>query len=97
MRPAERDIILRLPKRRGFRNRPHGPKSFPINLGLFKKFEGVVDKAALEKAGFWNSRSRREPKILGTGEILKPIVVKGIKVSQSAKIKIEKAGGKVMA
>lgn len=95
MRPAERDIILRLPKRRGFKNRPHGQKPFPINLGLFKKFEGVVDKAALHKSGLWNSRSKREPKILGTGEILKPITIKGIKVSQSAKIKIEKAGGKV--
>jgi large subunit ribosomal protein L15 len=34
-------------------------------------------------------------KILGTGELTKKFVAKGIIVSESAKTKIEKAGGKV--
>ena len=34
-------------------------------------------------------------KILGTGEIAFPIAVSGIKVSESAKMKIVKAGGSV--
>jgi large subunit ribosomal protein L15 len=95
IRPAERDIILRIPKRRGFRNRPYKPKAFPVNLKTLLRFEGVIDKAALERAGIWNPRSGMAPKILGSGKITKAVVVKGIKVSKNAKMEIEKAGGKI--
>ena len=34
-------------------------------------------------------------KILGTGEITKKVFVEGCRISESAKVKIEKAGGTV--
>ncbi len=43
-----------------------------------------------------SSGYRGEVKILGRGEIAVPVRLKGIRVSKSAKMKIEKAGGVVM-
>ena len=52
---------------------------------------GGAARAILEAAG----RDKGEIKILATGEIAFPITLKGMKVSEAAKVKIEKAGGKV--
>ena len=34
MRPAQRDLILRIPKHRGFRNKPQGPEAIVFNVGF---------------------------------------------------------------
>lgn len=36
-----------------------------------------------------------EVKILGEGEITKPLIIEGCQISKSAKEKIEKAGGQI--
>ncbi|MDP3956627.1 MAG: 50S ribosomal protein L15 [bacterium] len=103
IRPAERDLIIRIPKRRGFRNKPKSEKSVVFNLGdlsLFVKShsDGSVaslDKHALIGAGLLPKRFRGDVKILGNGEINAPLRVEGLKVSKSARGKIEKAGGSV--
>ena len=104
LRPAERDLILRLPKQRGFANLPKSDKAMILNLGeIAAKFKSYREgKGALELnhemlkvAGFLSSDYRGGVKLLGTGELEFPVNVKGIKVSASAKAKIEKAGGKV--
>ncbi|MDP2695887.1 MAG: uL15 family ribosomal protein [bacterium] len=86
IRPAERDYIQRLPKLRGHRNNPKSPKLAVVNVSdLEKLIDGnVVDASALPKT-----------KILGNGNVKKAFEIKGVPLSESAKKKIEAAGGKV--
>lgn len=105
-RPEMREIIKKLPKLRG-----HGVnraatvnservKPVPVNLGAI---EAAFDNGAevspktLVAAGVVSLRRKKAPavKILGAGEISKKITVVGCEVSESAKAKIEKAGGTV--
>jgi len=102
IRPAERDLIIRLPKRRGFRNKPLSVKPIGINLGRLDQLFGVhngipavVDRAHLVAVGVVSPRDTRDIKILGNGNALSAIHIKGFRVSRSARAKIEKAGGKV--
>ncbi len=104
IRPAERDIILKLPKMRGFRNKPKADVPVVINLRtLAKRFESqakggaavVVNHEALRAANLIKKDYKRIVKLLGQGEIAFAVAVQGIQVSKSAKLKIEKAGGKV--
>lgn len=89
IRPAERDILIRLPKLRGFRNKPLKSPAIVVNVGdLEKRFNQL--KALKEK-----DKSVRI-KVLGNGEIKKSFEIKGWQVSESAKKKIEAAGGKIL-
>jgi large subunit ribosomal protein L15 len=107
LRPAERDLILRLPKQRGFANLPKDDKPIAFNLAeLSLELKSFVqgknalqlDRNALKVAGLLRKGYDGEVKVLGGGEISFPLAIdgsKGIKVSASARAKIEKAGGKV--
>ena len=102
IRPAIRDLIMRLPKRRGFSNRPMRSKPFSFNLSdLVKRIkplakgEFIVDKNLLKEIGITPSDYRGEVKMLGDGRIDFAIIVQGLKISEGAKMKIEKAGGHV--
>lgn len=100
-RPELRDIIKKLPKLRGyafksFRNKPvilnldqiesrldDGSKITPqflLEKGMIKKIAGKMPKV----------------KILASGEVSKKFVIDGCLISESAKIKIEKAGGSIV-
>lgn len=84
----------RLPKR-GFTN-IFATNYAIVNLGdLDKKFEdgAVVDTEAIVKSGLI-SKVEDGIKVLGRGEITKNLTVKAAAFSESAKEKIEKAGGK---
>ena len=95
IRPAIRDLIQRLPKLRGYANKPVTAETTPINIGDLAKVKGtVVSMKTLLEAGLLRSASATA-KILGDGEITRAITIEGLKVSASAKAKIEKAGGKV--
>lgn len=96
IKPAIRELIIRIPKLRGVKNKSIFPKTIAINIGeLFKKTkETTITKESLVNLGF--IRNKKVPvKILANGEIGKSLTVKGIKVSAKAKEKIEAAGGKV--
>lgn len=104
IRPAERDLINRLPKLRGFANKPVSKFAVAINLSdiekKFKKYAAgkhavVVNREALIEARLLSKNYRGPVKILGKGAITIPLNLKGIKVSAAAKVNIEKAGGKV--
>lgn len=101
MRPAIRDLVLRLPKIRGFRNKPTALKAIVLNVkdldGLRKKSGGelVVSIESLKALGKVPMRYQGPVKILSEGEIDFAVKVSGVKVSESAKAKIEKAGGQV--
>lgn len=105
IRPAQRDLILRIPKKRGFANKPKSSKPLALNIkDLAKavqnltagKAELTIDREKLKSFGLLPNRYRGEVKVLGDGEIQTPLILQGLKVSKSAKIKIEAAGGKVL-
>ncbi|MEK9194606.1 MAG: 50S ribosomal protein L15 [Patescibacteria group bacterium] len=96
IRPAYRDLLQRLPKLRGIKNKPLKSKTVVFNVGdLFKLLGGnlINKKLILEKGLIKNFRVN--VKILGEGELKEPVTIEGIAVSKSAREKIEKAGGAV--
>ncbi|HEY4499746.1 MAG TPA: uL15 family ribosomal protein [Candidatus Paceibacterota bacterium] len=87
IRPAERDLLIRLPKLRGYRNKSIITKIGVVNVGeLEKKVKGAVV----------NSTTLGDVKILGGGEVKKAFTIEGLSVSKGAQAKIEAAGGKVL-
>ena len=82
----------RLPKR-GFKN-PFRQEAFAINVGaLSARFPaGVVDVDAMKHAGMVPRKAPRV-KVLGEGEVDKKLTVRAHAFSESAKAKLEKAGG----
>ena len=84
--------------RKGFSNYPFKKEYVCINVELLDaKFDdgATVDKAALAEKGFLSLKGSPLVKILGNGEVTKKLNVVVDKVSESAKAKIEKAGGSV--
>ena len=84
--------------RKGFSNYPFKKEYVCINVEqLEAKFNDgeTVDKTALIEKGFISSKNASLVKVLGNGEVSKKLTVVVDKVSESAKAKIEKAGGSV--
>ena len=86
-------LARRIPKR-GFNNIFAKPYD-TVNVSALDKFEAdaVVDAQALLNAGIL-SKCTYGVKILGNGELTKKLTVKAAAFSESAKQKIEAAGGK---
>ena len=83
-------LARRLPKF-GFTNAPFKTVYEIVNLSRFKDLEGEVTPQLLVQKGW--VRKGQKIKILGQGEISKPLQVKAHKFSKKAKELIEKAGG----
>ena len=102
-RPAIRDMIKKLPKRRGrginiFKSTKIKPT--PVNLAdleaWFKTGEEVTPKSLLEKKVVKRSKGKLpKVKILSYGKISKKLVISRCSVSESARKEIEKAGGSI--
>jgi large subunit ribosomal protein L15 len=105
VRPALRDIIKKIPKRRGYgKNRGRTvwaakPRPMTVTLQqLESKFdagaeitpESIMAKGILKQVGNYQTRV----KIVGS-EVSKKFTVKGATVSAGAKAAIEKAGGSI--
>lgn len=83
----------RLPKY-GFTSRV-GMVTAEIRLAELNKVDGdTVDIESLRKAGLITSTIKRA-KVFLSGELKKPVIVKGLAVTKGAKAAIEAAGGKV--
>jgi large subunit ribosomal protein L15 len=103
MRPELRDILKKIPKLRGRGKhslKPFQIKPLVINVRdlerLFTAGETVSLQTLKEKGALDFTLSKpRGVKILGTGELKKKLTIEGCEVSESAKAKIEKAGGAV--
>lgn len=101
IRPAIRDLVLRLPKQRGFRNKPTTDKAAVFNLsdisGLKAKLgkPPVLSVEVLRVLKMLPNRYTGPVKVLGDGELEFAVTIKGLRVSKSAQAKIEKAGGKI--
>jgi large subunit ribosomal protein L15 len=82
----------RLPKR-GFTN-IFRKEYDPVNLSLLSKFEPGVEitPEALHARGFTGKNAM--VKILGGGDVSRALTVRAHKFSESARQKIEKAGGR---
>lgn len=83
---------------KGFSNYPFKKEYVCINVDqLEAKFNDgeTVDKASLIAKGFISSKNASLVKILGNGDVKKKLNIVADKVSESAKAKIEKAGGSV--
>lgn len=104
VRPAMRDIIKKLPKLRGHgKNRAEsvfyrGPEAV-VNLSalnIFAKGDAVNPKTLIAR-GLVKEVLGKTPKVklLGTGDIAIALTVTGCYVSETAKTKIEKAGGTI--
>lgn len=89
-------LILRLPKRRGFKSLSK-TKYMVINvedLNIFKE-NSVIDRETLEKAGLIKKKEKLI-KILGKGDLkVKNLEVIANAFSKTAEEKIKKMGGKV--
>ena len=99
-RPELRDIIKKLPKLRGYRFKTISEKPAVVNLFLINKaFETgeMVNAMNLVAKKLINKKSGKMPviKVLGTGVLTKALTFENCLVSDSAKEKIEKAGGSV--
>lgn len=104
-RSAMRDIIKKLPKLRGQgvhgnKNKDIINKHFAVNLSQIEKdFENgeKVNTETLFEKGIIKKTKGRLPwvKILGNGEISKKVEIEAMKISETAKQKIQKAGGKI--
>lgn len=84
---------------KGFSNYPFKKEYVCINVDqLEAKFADgeTVDKASLIAKGFISAKTVTLVKVLGNGDITKKLTVNVDKVSESAKAKIEKAGGSVV-
>ncbi len=86
-------LARRIPKR-GFNNIFAKPLD-SVNVSMLNRFEdgATVDVEALEKAGIL-SGVKYGVKVIGNGEITKKLTVKASAFSETAKAKIEAAGGK---
>ena len=104
VRPAMRDIIKKLPKLRGHgKNRSlsvfyRGPEAV-VNVGALNVFAkgDVVNPSSLIAKGLIAQSFGKNPKvkILGTGELAIALSFERCTVSETAKTKIENAGGSI--
>lgn len=104
-RPEMRDLIKKLPKRRGHgknRSRTVRPRIdyVAVNLSALEaNFANgdMVNPIALTQKNLLGSRGGylKQVKILGTGTITKALKVSGCQFSASAKSSIEAAGGTI--
>jgi len=85
----------RVPYLKGFKNTRKIINN-TVNVCRLEKFknDSVIDHKLLEKNGLIMKKSG-PVKILGDGKLTKKITVKANYFSKSARVKIEKAGGKV--
>jgi large subunit ribosomal protein L15 len=95
-----REVILRIPKQRGFKFKALPRLIEEVNLlEISRKFsdgEEVTPKTLLAK-GLIKKVSGKQPviKILGDGSLDKRLIFRGVLVSELARKKIEKAGGTI--
>ena len=100
--PAIREVLKKLPKRRGYNLKSIAAKPSVVNLEVLERqfaSGDAITPAMLIERGIIRVRHNKAPivKILGTGELSKKFGVIGCIVSGSAREKIEKAGGTIAA
>ena len=99
---GQNPLYMRLPKLRGTSNKSH-------NIGIFRADHSVLNVSQLDRLeagtvvtpelmmqmGWVKKMGKKGLKVLGQGELSKALTVHAHAVSESAKAKIEAAGGSV--
>ncbi len=89
-------LIRKLPIR-GFNNYDFKKVYSTVNVGELEIFEAntIIDEELLYVNRLVGKRQPYGLKVLGNGELTKPLTIKASKFTKSAIEKIEKAGGKI--
>ena len=105
IRPALRDELARIPKRRGYnRNRARGVRNKDavrsVTLEMLEKHfqeKSIITPKVLTDRGITTKVKGRVPsvKIVARGDITTPLFIKKCSTSAGAKQKIEAAGGTI--
>ena len=100
IRPAFRDIVKKLPKRRGYRFRSFRPRPAVVGLrAIARTFPdgALIQPQSLLSAGLIRRMKGRVPavKILGHEAISKRLTFRGVGFSRRAQALVEAAGGAV--
>ncbi len=100
IRPEYRDLIMKFPKKRGWSFKSRNLKPVVINLDVLEnKFASgaLITPQVLAENGLIAKSKRfvQKVKILGNGILKKKFDFKEVAVSESARKKIEAAGGKI--
>ncbi len=100
IRPAIRDILKKIPKRRGYRFRSFRPRAVVLALdGLEKHFPNgaTIDARALLQKGLVARMGKKIPaiKILGRAPLKKQFIFHGLAFSASSRASVEAAGGTI--
>ncbi len=104
IRPAQRDLIIRIPKLRGFRNKIKRDKpiivnledlSFAIQVNSKPGIPLIINKELLVQSGIISRGYKGRIKILSQGKINAPITLTGLAASKATQEKIVKAGGSI--
>ena len=100
MVPIIRELIKRYPKLKGYRSSHVKSYVVVVNLDVlnasFQDGDVVTSDSLIEKGVISKIKKRiPEIKILGKGKIEKKLTIEGLKVSESAKKLVEKAGGTI--
>lgn len=98
--PAIRELIKKYPKLRGYRFKANSSGLAIINIEIieknFKENEKITPEALLNKRLIRRIKGKvPEVKILGRGEVKKPLIIEDCRVSKQAREKIEKSGGSI--
>lgn len=90
-------LFRKMPKLKGFNN-PNHIKYQPVNVKSLNSFDDgqEVDIIKLFEKNLINNKNH-PVKILGDGELTKKLIIKVDKISASARQKIEKAQGTIVA
>ena len=105
-RPELRDIIKKIPKRRGYgKNRartvnPAASRALTVSLATLEKLFATgseVTALSLVERGAVSARGGKAPavKIIGNSGLTKKLTIKGMTASAGARAAIEKAGGSI--
>ncbi|MBI4120226.1 MAG: uL15 family ribosomal protein [Parcubacteria group bacterium] len=100
IRPAVRDLMMKIPKRRGFKFKSFKPGYVALGLAVLEKNFGGGEKVTprtLQQKNLINLGKGVTPrlKILNGGRLTKRLILEGVAVSQSAAAKILSLGGEI--
>ena len=98
IRPQVRDVLKKIPKKRGYRFTSFRVRPDVVNVEVLERVFSAgetISPLTLTEKNVLAKKSGVYPsvKILGNGAVTKKFKVEGCEVSASAKVKLEKAGG----
>lgn len=101
IRPAIRDFLKKLPKRRGYRFNTLNIKPCALNISVLERHftsgDTISTKTLIQKRVLRTARGLVPlVKILGGGILTKAFIIEKIPLSKSARQKIEAVGGKIV-